>query len=125
MACSNWWQQPYGCQVRRSVPVQQCHAAYPQGIQSPLTTVERLDGSYRLAWIDKTNGSEATAAAKRAVREATKAAAPGKFSLALRVFAGFLLVMFMFLLIAVERHLRRLARRGDQPMAAEPAKLAA
>lgn len=124
MACSYWYEYPYGCSVRRAVPVKRCEAAYPEGILSPVETIKRLDSSYRLSWIGKTEAANETAAAKTAEKEAVKAKAPAMWMLALQVFAGFLVIMFMFLLIAVERHLRRMSVSSELPEAA-PTRLAA
>jgi hypothetical protein len=111
-ACVGWYEEPYGCSVRRQVPVEQCVPAYPEGIRSPLETIIRLDAAYRLSWADKINSADEAAAAKSTERQAVKAKAPGMLLLALQVFGVFLAVMFMFLLVAVERHLRRLSRAG-------------
>lgn len=108
-ACDDWYYRPYGCAVRRSVPVEKCVPAYPEGVESPLETFVRLDEAYRLAWASKTSSARAAAEVKAAERQDVRAGAPAAFLLALQIFGGFLVVMFMFLLIAIERHLRSLA----------------
>ncbi|MET3528087.1 hypothetical protein [Phenylobacterium koreense] len=108
-ACAEWYYRPYGCPVRRSVPVEQCVPAYPEDVESPLETFAKLDESYRLAWSSKTTSAQSAADTKAAEKREVKAGAPAAFVLALQIFGGFLVVMFMFLLIAIERHLRRLA----------------
>lgn len=111
--CRDWYLTPYGCSVRRQVPVERCEPAYPEGIKSPLALFTQLDESYRLAWHAKTMSAEDEAAAKTAEKEMVKAAAPASLLLALQIGGAFLVIMFLFLLIAVERHLRRVA--SDRP----------
>lgn len=105
-ACYNWYEEPYGCRVRRSVPVQECAPAYPEGVESPLESFVRLDESYRMSWAGKTATAEGEAAVLQAEKESVKEGAPASFLNGARIFAAFLVVMFLFLLIAIERHLR-------------------
>lgn len=119
MACRDWYYQPYGCSVRRPMPLQKCEPAYPEGIKSPLQLFAQVDEGYRLAWSSKTSAAEAAAAAESAEKELFKAGAPASLMLALQVGGAFLVVMFLFLLIAVERHLRRVAQRRE-PAPREP-----
>lgn len=125
MACRDWYYEPYGCSVRRPTPVQKCEPAYPEGIKSPLQLFAQVDEGYRLAWSSKTSEAEATAAAQTAEKELVKAGAPASLLLALQVGGAFLVVMFLFLLIAVERHLRRVAQRREDPSPPEALALAA
>ncbi len=104
--CEDWFYRPYGCSVRRAVPVEECVPAYPEGIESPIETFARLDESYRMQWFGKMAASQGKAASEEALKKAIKAEAPMSLWNGLRVFGAFLVVMFMFLLIAIERHLR-------------------
>lgn len=61
----------------------------------------------------KANDAAAKAGAERARREALKDSSGSKLMQAVYVFGGFLTVMFLFLVIAVERHLRRLTVVGS------------
>lgn len=123
--CANWYYPPYGCSVRRQVPVEKCEPAYPEGISSPLQLFTQLDESYRLSWTGKALASEAEAAEKTAQKEQVKAGAPVSLLLAVQIGGAFLVVMFLFLLIAVERHLRKVAQRRSEPSPPEPLALAA
>lgn len=109
MACRDWYLEPYGCSVRRQMPVDKCEPAYPEGIKSPLALFSQIDESYRLTWNAKTEEAGRAAQAKSDERQAIKAGASGSWMLALQIGGAFALIMFLFLLIAVERHLRRLA----------------
>lgn len=113
MACSDWYEDPMGCDVRRAVPVQRCEAAYPAGIKSPLKLFSDLDKGYRLAWSSKKDAADEAAASERAAKESVKAGATGSLMLALQVGGAFSVVMFLFLLIAVERHLRRISQQRE------------
>lgn len=106
MACADWFYAPRGCQVRRAVAVEECVPAYPEGVESPNETFARIDEAYRMEWVAKAADARAVAQAEEMEKEATKAGAPSAFLIALSVFGAFVTVMFLFLLIAVERHLR-------------------
>ncbi|WP_395649520.1 hypothetical protein [Brevundimonas sp.] len=108
-ACSDWFYQPYGCNVTRSVPVQRCVAAYPEGIVSPTVAFGRADDAFRVIWAQRAEANAQAAADKRYAREETRSKIGPRLMLALQIIGGFLVVMFFFLLIAVERHLRRVA----------------
>lgn len=124
-ACRDWYYEPYGCSVRRPTAVQKCEPAYPEGIRSPLELFTQVDESYRLAWTGKTLAAEAEAAATSSEKELVKAGAPASLMLALQIGAAFLVVMFLFLLIAVERHLRKVAQRRTEAPRGEPLAMAA
>lgn len=108
-ACSGWYYEPYGCSVTRSVPVERCVAAYPDGIVSPVVAFGRADEAFRTLWAEKARANANAASAERYAREETRAQIGPRLMLALRIVGGFLLVMFFFLIIAIERHLRRLS----------------
>lgn len=109
-ACSDWFYQPYGCNVTRSVPVERCVPAYPEGIVSPTVAFGRADDAFRTIWAERSANNFQTAQNKRTDREITRSQIGPRLMLALRIIGGFLVVMFFFLLIAVERHLRKIAQ---------------
>jgi len=109
-SCDGWWQSPIGCPVMVPVPVEDCQAAYPDGIKGPKQAFAEFDASFRALWVQKTEEVEAKAAGERAEREALKDTGVPKLMRAIYVFGGFLAVMFLFLVIAVERHLRRIPK---------------
>jgi hypothetical protein len=108
-ACRGWYYEPYGCEVTRSVPVERCVPAYPDGIVSPAVAFGRADEAFRNLWLEKFDKNAAEAAKTIADREATRAQIGPKLLTALQIALGFLVVMFFFLIVAIERHLRRLS----------------
>ncbi|MBP8246434.1 MAG: hypothetical protein KAX56_06175 [Phenylobacterium sp.] len=108
--CEGWWQSPVGCSVIRRMPVQQCVPAYPDGITSPAQAFLQMDTGFRQIWANKSDMSAAEANAKREKLVATKLSGGPTVIRAAYVFGAFLVIMFMFLIIAVERHLRQIAQ---------------
>ena len=113
-SCDGWWQSPVGCSVIREMPVQKCVAAYPAGITSPLDAFTQMDRGFRVLWAAQAEKSQNDAAAERAKREATKADAIPTLMRAAYVFGAFLFIMFLFLVVAIERHLRGLATAAKE-----------
>ncbi len=112
MSCQDWWRYPQGCEVTRSVPIERCVPAYPEGIVSPQAAFGRADSRFFFLWIERTTQSQAAAQEERNSREATRAQIGPNLLLAIQILAAFVVVMFFFLMIAIERHLRRVGR-GD------------
>ncbi len=112
-ACDGWWQSPVGCPAIRPMPTQVCQPAYPDGITGPSRAFADFDGGFRALWLKKADEATAKADVERARREALKGSSGSKLMQAVYVFGGFLTVMFLFLVIAVERHLRRLTVAGS------------
>ena len=92
------------------MPFQDCQAAYPDGIKGPKQAFAEFDAGFRALWLQKTAQVEGKAAAERDKRETLKGSGVPKLMKAIYVFGGFLAVMFLFLVIAVERHLRRIPK---------------
>lgn len=105
-ACYNWYVYPQGCQVTRSVPVERCVPAYPEGIVSPRVAFGRADEEFFRLWSQQSEQVRAEARATRDGREATRAQIGPNLILALQILGAFLVVMFFFLMVAIERHLR-------------------
>ena len=111
-ACTDWYESG-GCYVTREVEVpyteKSCKMQFPEGTQ-PHTQVFR---AYQNQYYSLLNGRrEANALAAQAERNAIlRNISEGEDSLstALKIAAGFVLLMFFFLLIAIERHQRRIA----------------
>lgn len=110
-ACYGWYEYPQGCQVQRSVPVERCIPAYPDGIVSPRVAFGRADEEFFRLWAQQTDQMAAEAQAARDEREATRAQIGPNLLLALQVLGAFLVVMFFFLMVAIERHLRSVGIR--------------
>jgi hypothetical protein len=105
-ACYNWFQYPQGCQVTRSVPVERCVPAYPEGIVSPRVAFGRADQEFFRLWTQQSEQVRAEAQSTRDERAATRAQIGPNLLLALQVLGAFLVIMFFFLVVAIERHLR-------------------
>ncbi|HEX9931346.1 MAG TPA: hypothetical protein VGB08_00720 [Allosphingosinicella sp.] len=113
-SCSDWYYPPYGCPVTRSVrqPYTQrvCEMRLPEGTRSHADVFRAYhDRFFALLGQRRRENSENAAAARLAI-EYGRVEGSMSLSKAAYVFGGFLLVMFFFLLIAIERHQRRLAR---------------
>lgn len=108
-ACSDWFYQPYGCNVTRSVPVERCVPAYPDGIVSPTVAFGRADDAFRTLWAEKAAANADAAAGERMSRHMTRSQIGPRLMLAFQIGGGFLIVMFFFLIVAIERHLRKLS----------------
>lgn len=119
-ACYGWYRYPQGCQVTRSVPVERCVPAYPEGIVSPRVAFGRADQEFFRLWTQQSEQVRAEAQALRDEREATRAQIGPNLLLALQVLGAFLVVMFFFLVVAIERHLRAGAATATEGHVAGP-----
>lgn len=106
--CDGWWQSPIGCPVIVEVPFQVCEPAYPDNIVSPDKAFATSDQGFRDLWTRKTSEAEEVRAAEENKRRMLKASGTPKLTKALTLLGGFLAIMFLFIVIAVERHLRRI-----------------
>lgn len=112
-ACTDWYYDPIGCSVMR--PVQstytdrQCAMEFPKGTQSHLQLFRAFQERYDELLTQRRDDAEVAAEAER--QSIIEGIAEGKSGLgvALAVAGAFILLMFFFLLIAIERHQRRSA----------------
>lgn len=104
----------YDCSYTQTVPVRRCEAVYPDGIVSPAQAFDRADGAFESLWRARAEANATRATLESAKRHDAKAQIAPKFFLAIQVLGAFLVVMFFFLMIAMERHLRRLASENAQ-----------
>jgi hypothetical protein len=114
-ACAGWYYPPYGCPVTRSVqePYTQrvCEMRFPEGTRSHADIFRAYHDRF-FGLLDQRR-QENAARAEAARQSIMMDNVEGRFSLgqAAYIFGGFLVAMFFFLLIAIERHQRRLARQ--------------
>jgi hypothetical protein len=113
-SCDAWWQAPIGCPVIVEVPHEVCEPAYPDNIVSPDKAFFEFDRGYRDLWTRKTAEAEKARAAEEGKRLALKASGLPKLTKAMMLLGGFLAIMFLFIVIAVERHLRRLRAQREE-----------
>lgn len=113
MACASWYESPIGCPVTRSVQVPYTENVkameLPKGTQSHAQIFRAFQDKYfQLLKERRDHNAKAAQDEREGILEANVA---GKVSLftALQVLGGFLVLMFFFLLIAIERHQRRIA----------------
>jgi hypothetical protein len=99
----------YDCSYTRTVPVRRCEAVYPNGIVSPGAAFERADRAFQRLWLEKSEANARAANEKTGQRLATRAQIGPRLMLALSIMGAFLIVMFFFLIVAIERHLRRMS----------------
>jgi hypothetical protein len=117
-SCPGWYYPPYGCPVMRSVqePYAQrvCEMRFPEGTRSHADIFRAYHDRFFALLDQRRRANAARAEAARA--SIMMGNVEGRFALgrAAYIFGGFLLVMFFFLLIAIERHQRRLARRCEE-----------
>ncbi len=100
----------YDCSYTRTVQVERCEKVYPDGIVSPVQAFERADIAFATAFIIDRERKVDKAATERSRREATRAKIGPRLRLAITILCAFLGVMFIFLIVAIERHLRRMAK---------------
>jgi hypothetical protein len=111
--CHNWYMSPVGCSVTRPVRTNYTETVttneFPKGTQSHTQIFQAFQNRYFQLLQERRDASAAKAESERQTIMA--GFVDGKLSLmtALQVVGGFLALMFFFLLIAIERHQRRLA----------------
>jgi hypothetical protein len=126
-SCANWYTDPIGCSETRSVQVPytatETRMEYPTGIKSPGQVFHDMQDRYFSLLERRREENRAEADRQRqAIRERN---ADGAAALASswQVVGGFIAIMFFFLLIAIERHQRRLGAEMNllrEPRAADP-----
>ncbi|WP_340316369.1 hypothetical protein [Rhizorhabdus argentea] len=113
--CSDWYKDPIGCPVRRPVITDYvervCSMQYPKGTRSHA----ELFRAYQRRFLDLLqHRREENATAAQAERDKILMGnAEGKASLSIAAYVaiGFVVLMFFFLLIAIERHQRIISNR--------------
>ena len=112
-ACEDWYETPYGCSVRRAIEVPYTAAVtemeYPAGTRSHSQIFRAFQERYFKLLAERREASAAKAEDER--QSILEGFVDGRMSLmtALQVLGAFVALMFFFLLIAIERHQRRLA----------------
>jgi hypothetical protein len=111
--CPQWYDSPVGCSVIR--PVQTAYTEtvttmeFPQGTQSHAQIFRAFQDRYFSLLQERRDANSSAAEKKR--QDIIASIGEGRLSLltALEVLGGFLALMFFFLLIAIERHQRRIS----------------
>ncbi|MEN2787564.1 hypothetical protein ACFOKI_02910 [Sphingomonas qilianensis] len=111
--CPAWYESPIGCAVNRQVVVPYSETVkvmrYPDGIASPNEILKSYQDRYfgLLAERRRTNADKASSERQDIV--AGQATGWGGLSQSVMIVGAFLVLMFFFLLVAIERHQRRIA----------------
>lgn len=96
----------YDCSFTRTVQDRRCEAVFPETVMTPAAAFERADATFANAWLSDESAKSATAAGESQRRQMQRAEIGPNLQLALIIIGGFFTVMFFFLLVAIERHLR-------------------
>jgi hypothetical protein len=116
-SCPNWYYDPIGCPVTREVETpytaRECTMKYPEGTQSHIQLFRAYQDRFYTLLARRRSENAAEAQARR--MGIVEGIAKGRLDLwtALKIAIGFLLLMFFFLLIAIERHQRRMVARSE------------
>jgi hypothetical protein len=117
LSCPNWYYDN-GCEERRAVrepyTARECSMQFPEGTQSHAALFRAFQDEYFRLLTDRRSASAAEAqAARQAIADGNEQGRRDLWT-ALLIVGSFLVLMFFFLLIAIERHQRRLAEeRSD------------
>ncbi|WP_155006540.1 hypothetical protein [Sphingomonas hengshuiensis] len=121
-SCDGWFYSPIGCAERRAVEVPYSETTkameFPKGTQSHSQIFHAMQDKFFTLLENRRSSNAATAEARRIEIAESNVRGSIDLSLALRIFGGFIALMFFFLLIAIERHQRRIA--ATIPIAALP-----
>ncbi|MEK9211906.1 hypothetical protein [Sphingomonas sp. 2378] len=113
--CESWYEAPIGCAVTRQVSVPYTQTvtsmALPDGLLSHTQIFRGMQDRYFTLLTERREREAASVTAKRADIAEGQNIGWGSLHLMLYVLAGFLILMFFFLLIAIERHQRRVNAR--------------
>lgn len=113
MACADWFYEPYGCSVTRRVEVpyttKVASLELPEGVSSPSQTFRAMQDRYFSLLEERRTSNSAAAESEREAISLGNIVGRESLFQALIVLGGFLILMFFFLLIAIERHQRKQA----------------
>ena len=111
--CPSWYADPVGCPESRVVETPYTETVttkeFPKGTQSHSQIFRAFQDRYLSLLQGRREANATEAANERANIEAGNAAGKSQLWTVLQVLAGFLVLMFFFLLIAIERHQRRIS----------------
>jgi hypothetical protein len=114
-SCAGWFYEPIGCPTRRAVQTPYTETVtsmeFPDGTQSHSELFGAFQEQYLRLLEQRRAENAAKAMEERAQIAAGNEEGKSQFITMLQVFGGFLLLMFFFLLIAIERHQRTQSAR--------------
>ena len=110
-ACSNWYEYPMGCAVSRPVErtytTKECAMEFPKGTQSHMQIFRAFQDKFTSLLEQRRAEAAAEADAERQSIMAGNMQGKADLFTALAICGVFIVLMFFFLLIAIERHQRR------------------
>lgn len=114
--CAYWYETPVGCAVTRTVAVPYTETVYvmryPDGIASPSALLKSYQDRYfHLLATRRDDARRAAEAERQSIVEGQVVGWSG-LGYAAGLLGSFIVLMFFFLLIAIERHQRSIAARG-------------
>jgi hypothetical protein len=116
-SCDDWYRSPIGCAVVRTVeePYTETVTAleFPPGTQSHTQIFRAFQDRFFKLLNDRRQANRREAETEREAIRNGRTEGGVSLVLAIQVLAGFLLLMFFFLLIALERHQRKIAQSVD------------
>lgn len=108
--CENWYVSPIGCAVNRQVSVPYTQkirsTALPDGVVSHTQTFRSMQDRYFALLGERREQAKSEASAEREAIAAGNVQGWAGLGLLLWVLGGFVVLMFFFVLIAIERHQR-------------------
>lgn len=111
--CEGWFYSPVGCAVQRQVQtpynVVVTEMQFPAGTQSHSAVFGAIQDRYFSLLEERRIANASKAASERSDIELGIQEGYGSFATAMYVVGGFLILMFFFLLIAIERHQRKIS----------------
>lgn len=115
--CADWYVSPTGCSVTRAVEIpytqRQCTMQFPEGTRSHADLMRGHQDEFFRLLSERRDANSAAAESERAAIRAGNAEGQLSLMTSLQILGGFLVLMFFFLLIAIERHQRK---NGQRPM---------
>jgi len=115
-ACDDWYYRPYGCPAVRTVTVpyteQTMVMEYPKGTRSHAAIFNAYHQRYNELLSDRRTENASQADSERQSIIEGKLIGGAAIWTAVQIASGFLVLMFFFLLIAIERHQRKQAISG-------------
>lgn len=97
----------YDCSFTRTVQDRRCEAVFPETVMTPAAAFERADAVFASNWLADEALKRNDAAETSSKRQLLRDGIGPRLHLAVLVIGGFFTVMFFFLLVAIERHLRQ------------------
>lgn len=112
--CPYWYEAPYGCSDTRAVsqPYTErvCRMEFPGELASPQHVMLRLQDRYFATLDRKLQAADATVDERRQAMMIRKANGSLAIGTAAKAFLAFLGLMFIYILVAIERHHRLVSR---------------